>query len=206
MALTQAEWLEKIRDFKPNWWFENEENQIAHEKAMAKLLSVLEQQIEDHVAESFILKANGTFLVDHGDERSVAKLPGEFDDQYRVRVQSLKNNSNCPDLKEHIDKLLMIGEAEIREDFDSDLFLDRETFLNRGDVLIENIINVFSVIVDEQKHEPFSFLDREMFLDRDEFVGTAESSQYVFDLLSQSLNENKAEGTKYRIIERLNAA
>lgn len=206
MALTQEQWYQKIRGFVPTWWFEDEENQDAHAYALAKLLADHQVNLEAHIAETFIATATGTTLDDHGSERTIPRLTGEFDAQYRLRVQRLKNQSNCPDLLELINQLLMVGEAEILEDFDSDLFMDREAFLNRGDVLIEDIVNVFSVIVDEQKHDPYSFEDREYFIGREDFMGTAESSQYVFDLLAEALSKNKAEGVKYRVIERLNAA
>lgn len=210
MALTQEQWLKKIRSFIPTWWFEDEKNQLAHAYALAELMRQIELDAEEHIAETYIGTATGLAfggsLDDHGDERNTLRITDEFDSQYRVRVQSLKNQSNCPDLKALIDQLLMVGEAEIREDFDSALFMDRESFMDRGDVLLEDIVNVFTVIVDEQKHDPYSFADREYFLDREEFMGTSESSQYVFDLISEALNKSKAEGTRYRVIERLNAA
>ena len=206
MALTQEQWLEKIRSFVPNWYFEDEENQIAHAYALAELMRRIELDIEDHVQQTYIGQSTGGNLNDHGDERTTDRITDEFDAQYRVRVQSLKNKSNCPDMKALIDQLLMVGEAEIREDFEGDLFLDRGVYLSRGEVLISDIVNVFTVVVDEQKHEPYSFLNREYFLDRDEFVGTDVSSQYVFDLLKEALDKSKAEGTSYRIIERSNAA
>lgn len=206
MALTQDQWLEKIRSFLPSWWWEDEKNQLAHAYALAKIMAEIELDVEAFVAETYIKQSSDGILDDHGDERDTPRLDGELDAQYCVRVQSLKNQSNCPDLKALIDQLLMVGEAEIREDFQSDLFMNRGAFMDRGDVIIENIINVFTVIVDEQKHDPYSFTSREYFLDRGEFMGTDKSSQYVFDLLTEALNTSKAEGTKYRVIERLNAA
>jgi len=54
-------------------------------------------------------------------------------------------------------------------------------------------------------HEPYSFEGREYFVGRDEFVGTALSSEYVFNLIQEAVNANKGLGTLYRVIEKIGA-
>ncbi len=202
MAKSKAKWKEIWKSLVPNWYFENPDHQEAHVSGFAAMMNQLEQDIEDHVDETFITRAMGLFLETHGDERNIPKLVGEFDAQYAIRVQNLANQSNCPDLKDIIDKLLIAGEATISEDFGIGCFANRECFVNRGELLLDPIYNVFNVIVDKQVHEPYSFVDREFFANRGDFVGQAESSDFVFQLILEQVNNNKALGTLYRIIER----
>lgn len=202
---SQLVWYNKIRSFIPNWFFEEEDNQEAHIQGLAKLFSELDKEITDHVDETFISKAEGDFLEQHGAERSVDKLTGEFDAQYSERIRNIKNESNCPDLKSQVDAILMIGESEIVEDYNSTIFVGDESFVNRGSIVLEEIVNVFSILVEKQLHEPYSFVGREYFAERDEFVGTALSSEYVFKLLQEAVNTNKGLGTLYRVIEKIGA-
>jgi len=202
VAKSKAKWVEIWKSMVPNWYFEDSIHQQAHVNGFAQMMTTLEKDMEDHVDETFITRAMLIFLDAHGAERSIPRLVGEFDSQYSIRVQNLGNQSNCPDLKKIIDLLLIAGETTISEDFGLGCFADRDCFVNRGELLIDPIYNVFNVIVDKQIHAPYSFADREFFADRDDFVGMAESSDFVFQLILEQVNNNKALGTMYRIIER----
>ena len=204
LQLTQTQWANQIRTFVPQWYFENPDLQEAYVQGLAAVLAAVHQDVYDHFDETMLLTATGDFLDAHGEERSIPRIEGEFDDQYRVRVRNMANQSNCPSLKRIVDALLMVGTATFVEDYNQQLFFNREeTFFNRGLVFLEQIYNAFSIIVDKQLHEPFSFLNREYFANREDFVGQAESSQYVFDLILEAVNSAKACGAFYRIIERL---
>lgn len=204
MALTQQQWFGKIKTFLPNWFFEEEELQEAHLQALSLVMASVDTDCDEHLEQTFIKDSEGDFLNAHGDERCIERLSGEFDAQYCVRVQRLTNQSNCPDIKTLVDSFLMVGESIVVEDPDALVFLDREQFLNREEILITEIYNAFSILVEKQVHEPFSFLDREeSFMDREFFLGMQESSEYVFDLILEGVNGTKACGTLYRIIELL---
>ena len=98
--------------------------------------------------------------------------------------------------------MLINGESTFVEDEDLGIFCNRENFLNRGELMIAPLFNGFSVIVDNQKHDPYSFVSREYFCDREDFIGEGESSQYIFDLILEVL-QNRYCGTLYRVIERV---
>ena len=203
MALTQAQWYAKLRSFFPRWYFQEEQNQTAHLQGLASLLATVQDEVDGHVANTMLLTAAGEYLDEHGLERAVARLTSEMDAEYRIRVQSLANQSNKPAIKAIVDALLINGESIILEDYEAQIFASREAFLNRGHLLLEQVFNAFSIVVDPQIHAPYSFCDREYFADRENYIGQAESSQLVFDLILAAVNRVKAFGALVRIIERL---
>lgn len=201
--LTQEQWYERLEGWIPSWFFLDEDNQVAHIQALALILSYHDDQVWQHVRQTFITYGEGAVLDEMGRERNVTRLPGELDTQYRIRLRNISNDSDCPTLKQLIDSVLIAGEATIIEDFNSQLFLNREQFYNRGSILVDQIENVFSILVDKQLHPPYSFMNREYFMDREDFIGTQTTSDYVFDLIQAIVDDNKAVGTLYRVIERL---
>lgn len=204
MALTQAQWYRKLRGWVPTWVFESERLQDAHFEALAKILETLQELVEDQRDQTFIDFADAPVLDLHGDERTTARLEDEPDGSYRERIRNLSNKVNKPDLKTIIDALLLIGEALIIEDFANGVFLDREAFLNRGElILLSDIYNSFTVIIDMQEPQPFSYLDREYFINRDAYAIRLESSAAFFNAIVKAIDDNKALGTLYRVVERL---
>ena len=203
MILTKDQWFVKLKAFVPEGFFEKEENNVAHVKAVAKLLEVLQQDAQDHVDNTFILKSNDEFVDEHGRERTIKRVTSETDPTYAERVRNLLNQSNCPDIKDLVDKFLAKGVATIIEHFRDAPFMNRENFMNRGSIFVDVKYNAFSIIVDRQLHDPYSFVNRENFMNREDFVGTNKSSQRVFDIIVNSINENKALGTVYRVVERI---
>lgn len=202
-ALTQAEWYAKLSRMVPSWVLQQTTAQ-AYFSALAKVFADAQDMVDEHVTDTFILESRRGVLDTHGDERSLDRLDEELDSDYRYRVQSLINQSNIPALIAFINKILVAGTARIQEDYDSVPFLDREYFCNRAALFLEEPIhNTFTVVVDKQLHTPYSFADREYFADREDFVGTSESLDRVFALILKIVNDNKALGTFYRIIELL---
>lgn len=203
MALTKQQWYDKLKTFIPSWFFEYEEYQKAHLMGLAAVLEKLQQEVDFHVEQTFIETSDGEYLDAHGDERNTPRITDELDAQYQVRVRSLNNTSNIPAIKALVDKLLIVGESTIREDYNGTVFLNSGSYLNRSAILFDEIYNAFSIIVDKQLHEPYSFSNRENFLNRTNFVGSGESSDYVFNLIVEAVKKAKALGTLFRVIERL---
>lgn len=203
MAKTKDEWYVRLKGWLPTWWFEETENQEAILYGMAAVLERLEGSLEEHVKETFICQSAQGFLDEHGWERNVFRETGELDPEFCVRVQTISNTTNCPSIKDIVDALLQVGVCTIVEDYEGSAFLDRDDYLNRGEILIDPIMNTFSIIVDRQVHAPYSFYSREYFCDREDFIGTNESDIKLFELIVAAVNKNKALGTLYRLIERL---
>lgn len=205
MLKTQAEWFKTLKSWVPEWFFIEDKSNVAVMQAMALVLASCGDDVDDLKMQTMILEATSPYLDLHGYERSVPRIEGEFDSQYRVRIQlkSLVSQISKPSILALVNALLIRGVASIREDFSGSVFVDREEFVNRGAIVIEPIHNTFSLLVDKQIRAPESFVDRENFSDRENFVGDSNSSEYVFQLILNAVNDNKALGTFYRIIERL---
>ena len=205
MAKTQAQWFEQLKGWVPEWFFEKEKNNIAILQALAKILSIAEDDVNFQKIQTFILQADSPFLDLHGFERAVTRLVGELNPPYakRIRLKSLVSQLSKPSLLLIINDLLIKGVASMREDFSGSIFTDRDEFCNRGSIIIDPIENTFSILVDKQIRDPYSFADREFFCDRSNFVGDADSDESVFELIVAAVSENKAFGTLYRIIERM---
>lgn len=205
MAKTQAQWFEQLKAWVPEWFFEKEENNVAIMQALARILAESEADVADQKKQTFILESDSPYLDLHGFERSVTRLIGELNPPYakRVRLKSLVSQLSKPSLLTIINGLLIKGVASIREDFSGSIFSDRDEFCNRGSIIIEPIENTFSILVDKQIRDPYSFADREFFCDRESFVGDADSDEGIFELIAAAVNENKAFGALYRIIERM---
>lgn len=205
MAKTQADWFSTLKSWVPEWFFEKEENNVALIQSMAKVLSEAQVDVDETMAQTFIMQAQAPYLDLHGYERSVDRLSGELDPQYaiRIRLKSIISQLSKPSILAIVNSLLIKGQASIREDFEGSIFVDREEFANRGAIVVLPIDNTFTILVDKQIRDPYSFVDREYFADREAIVGNSESSDFVFDLILNAVNENKALGVFYRIIERV---
>lgn len=205
MAKSKAQWFETLKAWVPSWFWEVSKYNQAVFTASAKVLSVEQVAMEEQVSQTFILQADGESLDLHGNERGVPRITGETDAQYRVRIQSrsLVSQVSKPDLLAIVNQFLIRGMAYIKEDFEGGVFADRESFANRAEVIIEPIYNTFSIVVDQQIHVPYSFANREAFCGRENFIGTTESSEFVFEVILNAVNDNKAFGVFFRILERL---
>jgi len=200
---TKAQWETKIKSWVPAWFYTDKPTETAIIRAFAKVFSEIELDLDDEVAQTFIGEAVDGYLGMLGDERSVEKFPGEFDDDYRKRVRAaIISNANIPAIIALLNKIVIRGEVFVKEDYEVQAFMNRGAFLNRGEIFIEPILNTYTIVVDRQVHAPFSFFNRDFFCNRKDFIGQASSSAKVFDLMIKTVKEEKALGTFFRIVER----
>jgi len=207
MALTKEQWLAKIKGWVPEWYFEDPYYQEADFRAIAAVFSDLQLSIvEGFRDETFITKADGPYMDMHGSERSVARFPLEVDHpNYDARIRTIVNTSDPVDLKRLVDSLLVTGESTIVEHAYGSAYLNRNTYYNRAAVMSEIFYNAFSIVLPPQIHEPLSFLNRDTFADRESFMGTNESSLELFRQIVETVNNAKAYGVLYRLLETLAA-
>lgn len=205
---TKAEWILKIKSWVPAWFYEGKQIEQAVISAIAKVLADADKGITDDVAQTFIGEAIAGFLAMHGDERGLKRFKDEFDIDFRKRIRAgaIVSNANIPALVALLNKIVIRGHVAIKEDYEIGSFYNRGAYLNRGDIAVNPIENTFTVVVDRQVHPPYSFFNRGAFIGRGfiggGFMGQVESSSRVFDLLIKTINENKAFGTFFRIVER----
>ena len=202
MTLTKEEWFKKLKSWVPHWYFENPEIQQAIFYAVAEVLSKAQLEVQDNVDQTFLTLADGSYLDLHGSERSVDRITGELDPSYSTRIRNFSNYSNKHSIKSLVDALLINGECQIAEDFDSGLFLNQGVYLNRGQLLTELIVSAFTIVLENQVHSPYSFLDREHFMNREDFTGTLETPDSLFDAIIAAVDKVKAFGVLYRVYER----
>ena len=208
MAKTQAQWRAILGTFLPRWYFEDLRLQDAHMNALAKVLETLEADAKLNLDQTFILKATDIFLIAHGLERGIKKRSGELDPVYAKRVQNLVNQSNCPALEKIVNEILLEGAAIVFDNQDGGLFLDRDIFCDRDDIIIEPLYNVFTIITPPQFNDISTFSGDtgdddtfENFVDRDDFIGSKVRTDANYDDIIAAFDEFKALGTLYRIIE-----
>lgn len=205
---SKTAWEIKIKSWVPAWFYTNRRIETAFISALARVFSEAESEIAEQVAQTFIEKAFSGYLGMLGEERGVKKFAEEFDTDFRKRIRSAAviSNANIPALIELLNKIVIRGKVAIKEDYEVGTFFNRGNFFNRGDIAVTPILNTFTVVVDRQIHEPYSFFNRDAYFGRafvgGGFLGQIESSSKVFELLIQTINENKAFGTFFRIVER----
>ena len=205
MAATKQELFNRLKGFVPTWFFEEDEDGI-NEAIFFAIAAVQERvnlALEEHIKETFICQAEGGYLDEHGLERNLERTTGEINANFAQRIKNITNTTSCDEIKRVVDALLQVGEATIVEDGAQTVFFNRESFLNRGEILVDAIENAFSIIVDNQVPVPLSFLNREQFLNREDFIGRQASSLALFQLIVDTVNKNKACGARYRLIERV---
>jgi len=202
MAKTKEQWYSLLSSWVPQWWFNQVQTQEAVMYGFAAVLERLDGDLQDHFTETFICLSKDGYMDEHGLERNLSRLNGELDPEFCQRIRNIVNSSNCPAIKQLVDALLDVGECTIIEDWQGGSFFSREAFFNRGFLLIDLIYNAFSIVVDLQVHAPYSFYSREYFMNREDFVGTNESSFELFERIVDAVNAAKALGTVYRLVER----
>ena len=204
--MTQAEWFDRLKSWVPDWMFSQSSQVEPIFQACAAMMAKFELERDALLDETFIDTADSSWLDTHGHERSVTRATGELDPNYQVRVRTQNLISKCdiPDLKAIIDQLLIAGTCAIREDADGGLFFGRGTFCNRGAVVFPIIKDAFTIVVDRQVHKPYAFVNRSTYANRRDFDGQATSNTKVFELIIKAVNDNRAFGAPFRVVERLN--
>lgn len=202
MALTQAQWYEKIKKFVPLWYFESEYYQLAYFQALAKVLAQTQADMEEFAAATFIEQATTPYLELHGDERNVDRITDEEDSAYATRIRYIANSSYKAALKRIIDAILIVGECEIREGWDgTNPYLSRGFYFSRDEYFNDYHYNVFTVLIEAQLHDPFAYFSRSAYLSREDYLGSDESASAVYDSLEAAIDKAKALGVMYKIVE-----
>lgn len=180
---TKEAWVEKIRSWTPSWFHNADDLTDAVIHALAATFAASEIDIEDSVSQTYIEFAIGGVLGIHGSERGVVKLPLETEQEFRkrIRASAVISNANIPALLGIVNKVLNNGVAQIREDYNTKFFLNRGAFCRRAVVITIPVHNSFTILIENQ----------------------FEPKEQVFELIVKVINDNKAFGCMYRVIERL---
>lgn len=205
MGLSQSQWFDKLKSLVPTWVFAKSGENVAVFNGIAKTLEQSQADADQHIAETFIDQATEEYVELQGDERSIERFTTEILSAYRERVKRIVNKSNLPAIKDLVDGLLIRGESTIINHTRTvGNFYDRESFLNRNIIDFDVLYNAFTILIDFQIPEPTSFYNREAFLNREFLNGSSISLDSVFSNVIEAVNDNKAYGTVYRLIERAN--
>ena len=203
MPLSQEQWFKKIKNLVPTW-VANDDGVVAILKSVSLAMSKQQEKLELKVSDTFIDTAQKEYVDLHAEERSVSEINGEGLSSYRNRVKKIVNKSNKEALKMIGDGLLIRCESTIIENYQVSNHLNRGSFLNRNIIDYETLYNAFTILIDYQVPEPTSFYNMCSFLDREFLQGSKSSSDSVFQNVIDAVNENKAYGVVYRLIERAN--
>jgi hypothetical protein len=204
--VTQAEWFARIKTWVPDWVFAQSAHVEPIFQALAKVMADHESERAALLAETFLDSADAPWIDTHGHERTVARVAGEFDPAYRIRVRTQNLISRCddPSLKEIVDQLLIAGSCSITDDAQGGLYVGRSLYASRGACSFATIKDAFTISVPKQVHAPYSFVSRGAFANRLSFEGDVNSSAAVFAQVIAAVNANRAFGALFRIIERFN--
>jgi hypothetical protein len=202
-ALTQEEWFRKLKSWVPSWWFEQERYQVAVFHAIAKVLSEVQDQADEHVQQTFIAQALAPFLDAHGDERSVDRLTDEIDSVYSPRIRNIVNRSNKIAIKAMVDELLLTGECLVIENPDDGPIFGG-SFCDRREIFTDRRYDgYFTVLIPRQIALANSYCDRTTFASRGNYAGSL--GPLPLESLLSSINtlifRAKAGGILYRLIE-----
>lgn len=203
--LTKEQWYQKLKSWVPTWYFESEQYNVAVFNAIAKLLSRSQDVADQHFIETFLLQAHGEFVDAHGDERNVKRLPGEPDALYAPRIQKIINQSDRPDIQAIVDALLIVGKATIIEHAIEGPFCNRGAYLNRKFIFTDRrYYNYFTVLIDKQIPLSNSFLNRDAYANRKNYLGSLGplSIDLLLAIINASINRARAAGVMYRLIEQ----
>lgn len=179
--LSQAQWYEKIKSWVPSWFFDDEVYSEAVFQALAKAFSQADSEMRSYLADTFILSATGYTLDQFGYERNIIRYANENDAQYLQRIRNMANVLTPSSLILLANTFLITGEAKLIEHEVGGIFTDSESFLTRQEVFTNYDYNLFSVVVPNQ--------------------GTSPDAQTALNSIAQTINNSKALGTLYRLIE-----
>lgn len=180
-ALTKQQWFEKIRGWVPTWFFSSPEYQVAVFNAIAKLLASSDTEMRAQFDETFITRAMGAMLDQHGYERGIIRYLNESDANYAERIRNLANVLTPASVYILANAFLLTGIAKLIEHNITGTFFDRDGFLDRQEVYTDINYNTFSVVIPYQG-------------------ATSEADQALL-AIATTINNSKALGTLYRIVE-----
>ena len=177
---TKEQWEAKIKSWVPEWYYQDKVIESAIIASFARVFSQLETDIRDEFAQTFIDQAIGGYLAVHGAERGVTQKEGESVEDFRIRVKTagLKTQVDPVSIKSIVDSFLETP-CIVIEDAEGALFADRGLFCDRGDIVIDPLIdNAFTVIVENQ------------------------SDLAKLQSIVDAVNAEKAEGVLWRLVEK----
>lgn len=180
---TKQEWIAKIKTWLPAWYYqEGKDLESAIIGAIAEVFVSAEVEAEEYLAQTFISEATGGNLALTGSERGVEKLPNETEEEFRerIRASAVISYANPEALKLLVDRILVNGECEFQDHFNTRLFLNRRVCANRKQVIIQRIENGFTVIFEKQVNP----------------------TALTYQLILKVLSDNKAFGVMFSIVER----
>lgn len=203
MALTESQWVHKLKAWVPGWWFEQEPNATAIITGMARVFSALEADADAQVALTYLDQSEAPELDAIGDERNVDRLTDELDPAYAIRIKTSVNTTSKAMIKQLVDALLLVGTCDIREGFGPDnIFASRGSYLGRHEYLNEYSYNTFTIVIDPQIHAPLSYCSRGYYLGRGNYAGSELSSSTIYANIEAAVTRAKAFGVFYKIVER----
>lgn len=199
---TQQELYEKLSNWVPTWFFEQQFYQEAVFQSIAKMWEAMDLSIAELEDMTYICRSIDEYLEEHAFERNVRRQSGESDPSLQDRTKNIVNQSNCPALKSIVDNLLCTGESIFIE-ADGFAFFDRDAFFNRGDIFATKKYNYFYIVIPEQVVPGLEdFHSRDCFYSRDCFFSARPRTvkQEVYDAITAQVNKSKACGTLYFVV------
>lgn len=201
MKKTQAQWFDHIKKFVPSWQFERDQYNVALFQAIAAEFAAFEEDAEDQYLQTYIMNATTPILNLLGDERGKFQLPSEGTEAFRKRVQRLASETDKTNIKKTVDALLLRGECTIREAGTDSPYCSRGSFVSRESRFLSLINDYFLVVVPSQSHLPYSFLSRDTYASRLNFIGSTVEIAGIYTNMVKAINEQKAFGVLYGIVE-----
>lgn len=203
-ALTQAQWLEKLRGLVPSDIFNEEPQALAVFSGIAKVLEGVDEDTQDHFNATFITRANTPVLQALGDERGITQLPGESNATYAARMQRITSQTDLLDIRDAVNALLAIGQCRILEAPQDAPYCSRGNFCSRNDYMLNFRANEFLVVVPPQTHSGYTFASRGYFASRGAFTGSGDTLSSLYASIIAVINRLKAFGVLYGIVESSN--
>lgn len=207
MGITQQQYFDKITKFVPSWWFTTYKYTPALFQAIAGVFSQISADCDDQQRETFITQANAPFLDLHGEERTKPRVVGELDPAYALRIQQITSQTDYADLLANINNVLLVKGAKILQPPKDKLYLSRGSFCSRDEYIDSFGLNYFIVVIPKQQHPHYTFVFNaeapgfSPYANRGNFCGSNDSSSYVFANLINMINDQKAFGMMYSIVE-----
>lgn len=199
-------WLQKITSWLPKHFKGRENNPYL--EVMGKLFETLNQDLDDHIEQTFITRANPEFLNVHGEERGFRRInygteanPNfESDVDFANRIRRIKYNRTHENILDNVRSVLGVTSVRIVDDYESS-FLDQTdqratdvqigagTFGNQGPLDLKKRLNCFSLIIDTPDRPPLSFFDSRYYYDSNAWYDQIERqfsslvAKIIFDLI-----------------------
>ena len=199
-------WQEKIASWLPKHFKRQEYDPYI--AVLGRLFETLNQDLSDHIDQTFVTRANPEFLAVHGKERGFSRInygteqnPNlESDTDFSNRIRRIKYNRTHENILDNVRSVLGIVSIRIVDDYDAS-FLDntdqRATdvqigtgiFGNQGPLDLKKRWNCFSVIIDTPDRPPLSFFDSNYYYDSNAWYDQIERqfnslvAKIIFDLI-----------------------